>query len=102
MMAFLLSCSETVIEAELEEEDLVLDRYPPICPPVDPGTDMEFMRDSFLEQLFVEITVDFIEEIFCPTINYQVKLARLDEVGHVDDRIVFPVFRIVLICSQSF
>ena len=48
MMAFLLSCSETVIEAELEEDDLVLDRYPPICPPVDPGTDMEFMRDSFL------------------------------------------------------
>ena len=54
MMAFLLSCSETVIEAELEKENLVLDRYSPIRPPVDPGTDMEFMRDSFLSQKVAE------------------------------------------------
>lgn len=102
MMAFFMSCSECVVEAELEEEDLVLDRDSPICPPVDSGAHMELMRDSFLEQLFMEITIYFIEEIFCTTVNYQIKLARLDEMGHVDYRVVFPVFRVVLICSQPF
>ena len=101
-MAFFMSFSECVIEAETEEEDLVLDRDSPICPPMDSGAHMELMRDTFPKQLFMEITVDFIEEIFCPTINYQIKLPRLDKMGHVDDRVAFPVFRVVLICSQSF
>ena len=101
-MAFFMSCRKGVFEAEAEVEDLVLDRVSPICPPVYSWAHMEVMWYAFLEKLFVKVAVDFIEEILCAAINYKVNLARSDKVSHVDYRIVFPVFRILLIFSKPF
>jgi hypothetical protein len=60
---------------------------------------VELVWDAFVEQLLVEVAIYLKKEIFCTTVDYDIKGFRLQQVGKVDYGIVLPVIRIFLYAS---
>lgn len=84
-----------------EEQELELDGIEPIRPVVPSGTGGEIVRNLLLQKLLVEIAVDLIEEVVCAAVEDYVERARREEMRHIDDRVLFPVFGMFLYGTES-
>lgn len=89
------------LQAVAEEEYLIFDGVQPVGPVMGSRTSVEVVRNSFFHELFVEVAVHFKEEIFGAAVKYDVEGARLQEVGQIDDSVIFPFLRIFLDGAQA-
>ena len=87
----------SVLESVAEEEELVFDGIHPIDPVVYSWTCGEFVWDALSEKFLVKVAVHLVEEILCAAVNRDVQGAWLKEMRHIDDCVLLPALRELLL-----
>ncbi len=83
-----------------EEQHLVLHCVAPIRPVVRARALMEVVWNAFFEQFFMQGAVDSEEKIVGAAVEYDLQRVGAQHVGHVDNRVAFPVFGMFLDSAQ--